>query len=290
MACDAWEGSELSWKNYSPTRFCFDIGKIIARPDFVLILKNLAQALLSTVCSLIIGLPAAFFLYQFDFPGRKIIIILCTIPFILPVIVVALAFREVFVLFSNFNFNESLLIIIFAHAYYNMSVVIRIVGPYWRKINKDLEDASELLGASLIARFKYIISPMLAPVVFSSAVLVFLFSFTSFGIILIFGNTDFETVELLIYRFSTGLYNLQLAIWFSLFQIMFCTALFFLFSRFNQTSDLGFLNINRANKQLKGCKRINQFFILAFLSMLVMFAFTPIAIFCLLYTSPSPRD
>ena len=209
---------------------------------FVLILKNLAQALLSTVCSLIIGLPAAFFLYQFDFPGRKIIIILCTIPFILPVIVVALAFREVFVLFSNFNFNESLLIIIFAHAYYNMSVVIRIVGPYWRKINKDLEDASELLGASLIARFKYIISPMLAPVVFSSAVLVFLFSFTSFGIILIFGNTDFETVELLIYRFSTGLYNLQLAIWFSLFQIMFCTALFFLFSRFNQTSDLGFLN------------------------------------------------
>ena len=69
-----------------------------------------------------------------------------------------------------------------------MSVVIRIVGPYWRKINKDLEDASELLGASLIDRFKYIIAPMLAPVVFSSAILVFLFSFTSFGIIIIFGN------------------------------------------------------------------------------------------------------
>ena len=245
---------------------------------FVLILKNLAQALLSTVFSLVIGLPAAFFLYQFDFLGRKIIIILCTIPFILPVIVVALAFREAFALFANFNFNESLLIIVLAHAYYNMSVVIRIVGPYWRKINKDLEDASELLGASLVDRFKYIIAPMLAPVVFSSAILVFLFSFTSFGIIIIFGNTDFETVELLIYRFSTGLYNLQLAIWFSLFQIIFCTALFFLFTRFNQTSDLAFLNINRANKKLIDCKKINQFFIFTFLGMLIMFAIIPIAI------------
>ena len=67
---------------------------IVSNYYFVFILKNLAQALLSTVFSLVIGLPAAFFLYQFDFLGRKIIIILCTIPFILPVIVVALAFRN----------------------------------------------------------------------------------------------------------------------------------------------------------------------------------------------------
>ena len=245
---------------------------------FILILKNLMQAFLSTICSLVIGLPAAFFLYHFDFPGRKIIILLCTIPFILPVVVVALAFREIFTLFANFNFNESLLIIVLAHAYYNMSIVIRIVGPYWRKIHKDLEDASELLGASLINRLKYIVFPMLTPVVFSSAILVFLFSFTSFGIILIFGNTNFDTIELLIYRFSSGIYNIQLAVWFSLFQIIFCTGLFFLFARFNQSNDLAFLNINRANKKLIHYKKINQMFILAFLAILVFFAVFPILV------------
>ncbi len=245
---------------------------------FDLIMKNLLQASLSTVCSLFIGLPAAFFLYNFDFTGRKIIIILCTIPFILPVVVVALAFREVFTLFSKFNFNESLLVIILAHAYYNMAIVIRVVGPYWRKIHKDLEDASELLGASLINRMRLIIFPMLAPVVFSAAVLVFLFSFTSFGIILIFGNTNFETVELLIYRFSSGLYNIQLAVWFSLLQIVFCTMLFFLFAYFNKSNDLTFLNINRTNKKLINSKKITQLCIFVYLSALVFFALIPIVI------------
>ena len=105
-----------------------------------LFLVTFYQAFLSTVASLFIGLPAAFILYQINFSGRKVLLTFCTIPFILPVVVVALSFRDLFsntglisqlLGFSSMQFNQSIWIIIIAHAYYHMSIIIRIVGPYW---------------------------------------------------------------------------------------------------------------------------------------------------------------
>lgn len=54
---------------------------------------TLYQATLSTVLTLVLGLPAAYLFARFDFAGRKFLRVLITIPFILPTVVVAAAFN-----------------------------------------------------------------------------------------------------------------------------------------------------------------------------------------------------
>ena len=51
------------------------------------------QAFLSTVLTLVVGLPAAWLFTRFDFPGRKTLRAISLLPFILPTVVVAAAFN-----------------------------------------------------------------------------------------------------------------------------------------------------------------------------------------------------
>jgi thiamine transport system permease protein len=51
------------------------------------------QAILSTALSLIIGLPIASVVSRYSFRGRSLALALVTVPFVMPTVVVAMAFR-----------------------------------------------------------------------------------------------------------------------------------------------------------------------------------------------------
>src|SRR5690554_3261840 len=53
------------------------------------------QAVLSTLLTLAVGLPVAYALTRFDFRGRRILMAAVTVPFVLPTVVVAVAFLVV---------------------------------------------------------------------------------------------------------------------------------------------------------------------------------------------------
>ena len=265
-----------------------------------LFLVTFYQAFLSTVASLFIGLPAAFILYQINFSGRRVLLTFCTIPFILPVVVVALSFRDLFsntglisqlLGFSSMQFNQSIWIIIIAHAYYNMSIIIRIVGPYWEKISMQFEEASNLLGAKDLQKMFYVYLPLLMPVIFAASMLVFLFCFTSFGLILILGTSGFDTLELVIYRLTNGLYGLQEAVILSLLQIIFCTIIFIIYSKAIQSSRLDFVSHISVNKNFRELKVFKKIAALVFLCFISIFSIMPIAIlFVRAFTFPGIQN
>ena len=195
------------------------------------------QAALSTLLTLLAGLPLAYLFARYEFPGKTLLRALTTIPFVLPTVVVAVAFAAL--LGPNgvlnqwaqtwFGFDtppirlqQTIWAILIAHVFYNVSIIIRSVGGFWANLNPRLEEAAAVLGAGTWQRLRHITLPLLLPSILASSLLIFLFCFTSFGVILILGGLRFATLEVEIYRQASMLFNLPAAAILSLIQML-CT-------------------------------------------------------------------
>jgi len=194
------------------------------------------QAGLSTILTILLGLPAAFLFGRFNFPGKNYMRIASTLPFILPTVVVAAGFNALIgptgwlnlflmgVVNSTkplINIQNTLAAILLAHVFYNTSIVIRIVGSSLAQLDRKLEDVAQTLGASPWKTFVKVTLPLILPSILSAVLLVFLFNFTSFGVILLMGGPGFTTLEVEIYIQTMQYLNLPLAGILSLIQLSF---------------------------------------------------------------------
>ncbi|SLM27345.1 ThiP Thiamine transport system permease protein [Desulfamplus magnetovallimortis] len=185
---------------------------------------TLWQATISTILTLVIALPCAWVTGNFDFKGRKAVMAISTLPFVLPTIVVAAAFQALMGskgVLGFFHMDGSLGMILLAHMFFNFSVVLRITSGFWSSMGRTLPMAASMLGANPLKIFIKVTLPMLAPAVFASSILVFIFCFASFGVIMVLGGPSFTTLEVEIYRQAAHLFNLPVASALSLFQILF---------------------------------------------------------------------
>lgn len=162
------------------------------------------QAAMSTALALAVGLPIANVVSRYRFTGRPVAQALVTVPFVLPTVVVALAMRSLF----GSGLPQGLAIVVLAHAYVNLAVVVRIVGAEWSQHDGAYEDAARTLGATRWTAFRTVTLPMLRPSILSSAAVVFVFSFTSLGIVLLLGNSTTRTLESQILRQTSVLLDL----------------------------------------------------------------------------------
>lgn len=189
------------------------------------------QAALSTFLTLLLGLPAAYLFARYDFHGKSVLRALTIIPFMLPTVVVAAGFSAllgprglVHALLPSltFKFLGTLSAILIAHVFYNTAIVTRIVSNAISSLDPRLEAAARSLGADSLRVWRYVTLPLLRPAVMASALLVFLFDFTSFGVILLLGGSQYATLEVEIYLRVLKLPNLSLAALLSIIQL-FCT-------------------------------------------------------------------
>ncbi len=200
------------------------------------------QAILSTLLTFALGIPSAILFARFKFKGKAFLRALTAVPFMLPAVVVAAAFNAVFsqrgffsILSQPFNlptFQPSpFTLILAAHVFYNTSIVIRIAGNALARLDPKLEAAARSLGANTAQVWKTVILPLLFPSIFASALLVFMFDFTSFGVILLLGGAEFATLEVEIYLRVLRLPDLSLAALLSVVQLIFTVIFSIIYSR-----------------------------------------------------------
>lgn len=178
------------------------------------IAQTLAQAVSGTALSLVLGLPAAFVLYRLRFRGRGLLRGLATVPFVLPTVVVGVAFTALLgpgAPLGWLGLDQSFLIIVLALAFFNVTVVARTVGGFWAQLDGRAEQAARMLGASPTKAFATVTLPRLTPAIASSAALVFLFCATSFGVVLVLGGRSFSNIETEIYRLTVQYLDLSSA-------------------------------------------------------------------------------
>lgn len=195
------------------------------------LLFTFSQAALSTFLTLLLGLPSAYLFARYEFPGKSLLRALTAVPFMLPTVVVAAGFSALlgprglihtFFPLSSFNFVGTLTAILIAHVFYNTTIIIRVVGNALSSLDTKLEAAARSLGADSFHVWWNVILPILRPSILASSVLVFLFDFTSFGVILLLGGSQFATLEVEIYLRVLRLPNLSLAALLSAIQLV-CT-------------------------------------------------------------------
>ena len=205
------------------------------------------QATVSTLFTVAVGLPVAYLFAKHRFPGKTVLKAVSTIPFIMPTIVVAMGFLALLgpqgivnsVLVGSFDLDappvrisNTLLIIFMAHAFYNYSIVVRIVSTFWANLSPRLEESAAMLGAGRFETFVHVTLPLLLPAIVSSAVLAFAFAFTSFGVVLILGGPEFATLEVVTYELAAKLFRLELAGALAIIQLVFTYLFLVIYTKF----------------------------------------------------------
>ena len=149
---------------------------------------TIIQAVLSSLVTLAIGIPIAWQLGRYEWPFQAFIRSLLTMPFVMPSIVAAMGFMH---LISenglNIRTNSStwFSVLIIAHAWFNLSLVIRFCEPVLSSLDPNLEEQLRLLpeGKTKIGRFRNLWFPILTPSIAAAACMTFVFSFTSFALV-----------------------------------------------------------------------------------------------------------
>jgi thiamine transport system permease protein len=116
--------------------------------------------------------------------------------------------------------DRSFVSIVLAMAFFNVTVVARTVGGFWARLDDSASMAARVMGAGRARAWLTVTLPALSPAVASAAALVFLFSSTSFAIVLMLGGREFANVETEIYRLTVQFLDLRSAAVLSLAQFV----------------------------------------------------------------------
>lgn len=254
------------------------------KSNFELILSTTGftfyQATLSTILTFILGIPSAILFSRFNFRGKSILRALTAVPFMLPTVVVASSFNALFGNHGLFSFRQNLQpspfsLILLAHVFYNTTIVIRIVGSALSRLDPKLEQSARSLGADSFRVWHQITLPLLRSSLLAAALLVFMFNFTSFGVILLLGGSNFSTLEVEIYLRVLKLPNLPLAALLSVIQLFFTLIFSILYTRtIHQvtTQTAPRFSTSRPPKTIR-----ERIFVFTFYLLLVTFFFLPLA-------------
>ena len=264
---------------------------------------TLFQAGLSTLLTIVVGLPGAYLFARFKFPLKNALRAFTVIPFILPTVVVAAGFESLLgsrgwinlallqtgLVHQPVQFLHTLGAILLAHVFYNTSIVLRLVGNAWERLDPRLAEAARMLGAGPAQAFTRVTLPLLMPSILAAASLVFLFDFTSFGVILILGGPAFSTLEVEIYLQALQALNLPAAALLSLIQIAVTLALITISARLSERAETaaGRIGYRAARKPRSAGERIAAAGIAAMLLILFLLPLASPAVRSFLRTEPA---
>ncbi|MBY8992917.1 MAG: iron ABC transporter permease [Candidatus Heimdallarchaeota archaeon] len=191
-----------------------------------------SQATLSTVVSLIIGIPIGYFFGKYEFKGRKILLTFFTVPFVLPSVLVGMGFLGIFG--EQESNGTQLILIVLAHAFYNIPLFVHYISAYYKNFDKNIIEAAKTSGSRNFHLLFRVFLPLFLVPILSASILTFVFCFLSFGIIIILGN--FRTLETQVFsEYRTGETNLAAALALLQLFVILAIVLLYLFYMRRQT-------------------------------------------------------
>lgn len=211
----AWPVATLMGRGLAPDG-ALDLsgfGEVLTRErTWRILTQTLAQATLATAVCVALGIPGALVLYRRAFPGRDLLRGVVTVPFVLPSVVVGVAFHALVTRggpLEDLGLDGTLSAVVAALAFFNYGLVVRTVGTMWSRLDPRAVEAARALGASPMRAFATVTLPALAPAIASAASLTFLFCATAYGVVLVLGGVGIGTIETEIYRLTTQYLDLR---------------------------------------------------------------------------------
>jgi thiamine transport system permease protein len=194
------------------------IVEVLSRPRTQRIVGfTVGMAAAATAITLVLGMPVAYVLSRLRFRGRGVLRAAVLVPFVLPTVVVGIAFRA---LVRDTPLDGSVVTILAALVFFNVAVVARTVAVSWEGLDPRQEEAARVLGAGPVRVFATITLRRLGPSIAAAASIVFLFCSTAFGTVLVLGGAKYATIETEIWLLTTQFLDLRAASVLSVAQIV----------------------------------------------------------------------
>lgn len=185
-----------------------------------LLAVTLAQAAASAVLAVLVAAPIVWLLASVRLRGTAVLRVIVTVPFVLPTVVVGVAFRALLTGPLDFlGVDGGWTAILLAHIFLNVAVVVRVVTAAWAHVDPRTVEAARSLGATPFRAFWDVVVPRIAPAVAAAAALVLLFCSTSFGVVVVLGNGEARTLETEIYQQAIAEFRIPEAVALSMLQI-----------------------------------------------------------------------
>jgi len=189
---------------------------------------TLWSSTVATTITILLGVPTAYVVHRLRFPGATLLRSAMLVPFVLPTVVVGVAFRQLLAEggpLGSLHLDGTPSAIIAALVFFNLAVVVRAVGARWESLDPRPGEAASALGASPARAFWTVTLPGLRPAIVAAASVVFLFCATAFGVVLMLGGLRYGTVETEIYQRTTQVFDLPGAAALSILQLLTVTVL-----------------------------------------------------------------
>lgn len=187
--------SHLSWNDFIDT---------ISRPRVLASYKvSFLTSLIASVINTGLGLLLAWGLVRYNFPWKRFLDGLIELPFALPTAVAGISLTHLsveqgwigrFFGFFHIRVAYTRFGIVLALIFIGIPFVVRSVQPVLEKLDSELEDAADMMGASRFQTFVHVILPEITPAVIGGFTMAFARSLGEYGsVVFIAGNTPYET-------------------------------------------------------------------------------------------------
>ncbi|HET8929258.1 MAG TPA: ABC transporter permease [Acidimicrobiales bacterium] len=164
---------------------------------------SLVCSVAATALSIALGLPLAWILARFEFPGRRVLRALAVLPMVLPPVVGGLALLTVFgrrgmvgqLLFDWFGVTipYTIAAAILAEAFVAMPFFVVTAEAGLRSVDRRFEEAARTLGASRRRTFLRVTVPLVRPSLIAGAVLCWARALGEFGATITFAGNSPHT-------------------------------------------------------------------------------------------------
>lgn len=268
-------GDELQWKTWFTDDYLQH-----------LILFSFGQALLSTVLSIFLGLLLSRALFYQPFSGKKWLLKLMSLTFVLPVLVASFGLIGIYgssgwlAWFANLfgipwqGHIYGLSGILIAHLFFNIPLAAQLFLQSLQSIpyqQRQLAAQLNLQGWQFVKLVEWSVFRQQCLPTFS---LIFMLCFTSFTVVLTLGGgPQYTTLETAIYQAILFEFDLPKAALFAMLQFVFCLVLFSLTSRFSPSNQNGLSNSNPWFEKPKSAVKIFHVFVLL---IFIFFLFSPV--------------
>ena len=268
-------GDELQWKTWFTDDYLQH-----------LILFSFGQALLSTVLSILFGLLLARALFYKPFSGKKWLLKLMSLTFVLPVLVAIFGLIGIYgssgwlAKFANLfgmpwqGHIYGLSGILIAHLFFNIPLAAQLFLQSLQSIPYQQRQLAAQLNLQGWQFVKLVEWPVFRQQCLPTFSLIFMLCFTSFTVVLTLGGgPQYTTLETAIYQAILFEFDLPKAALFAMLQFVFCLVLFSLTSRFSPSNQNGLSNSNPWFEKPKSAVKIFHVFVLL---IFIFFLFSPV--------------
>ncbi len=164
-----------SVNSFPITGFSFKWYRVMAENKALLesLEHSVIVAAISTCVAILLGVPGAFAMDRFHFPGKKIFERIVLLPLILPGILTGVAMLS---FFQEIGIKQSMLAVVIGHSTFLIAIVLTQVFARLKRMDRTLEEASADLGASRMQTFWHVILPNIRTSLIGSALLSFTLS------------------------------------------------------------------------------------------------------------------